>query len=410
MNYKIITFSGQDENYVQKFLELPSRLYHKKEIMQQPDEERNILRGTHILSHYFTVFPMLVLSGGRHPSQNGGHIKGNGQHAPQAGFIKGNSQHGQQNGFMPSNGQHSQQNGFMPEYGTPVCRAVLAVYPGDPDAYLGFFESEDNEEAASLLFQEAEKIAKSQNCTRIVGPVDASFWIRYRFKINRFGNSYTGEPYNKEYYASLWQKAGYEISYRYYSNHYRKVEISHQNTQFSDRLAQKLKEGYRIESPSRATFDSALVEVYELLIELYQSFPAYKRISREEFTSLYGYLKMLIRYPMTKMAYYQDRPVGFFISIPDYGNVVYGKLTLPDYLRILRTHHKPGSYVMLYMGIDASHHGLGKAMAEAIKEELQAEGVPSVGALIRQGNINKEYFRELIDYEYEYVLLGKALG
>lgn len=356
MNYRVITFS-REEHYIRKFLELPGRLYTGKEIMQQPEDERQILTGTHVLSHYFTVFPLLVLDG-------------------------------------------SEQ---------PVSRAVLTVYPGDKTAYLGFFESEKNDEAVSALFREAEKIAVSQSLNTICGPVDASFWIRYRFKTNYFDRSYTGEPYNKDYYPALWQRAGYEVTERYYSNHYRRVERSHQNDLFSARLAGKRKEGYRIESPSGDTFDRTLIEVYELLIELYQSFPAYKRITREEFVSLYSYLRALIRYPMVKMAYYQGKAVGFFISIPDYGNTVYGKLSPLDYLRILKTRAKPASYVMLYMGIDASHHGLGKAMAEAIKEELKRAGVPSVGALIRQGNINKDYFRELIDYEYEYVLLCKDL-
>ena len=358
MSYKIIPFSSQDETCIRKFLELPGRLYSKKEIMQQPEEERKILTGKHILSHYFTVFPLLVTD----------------------------------------------------EHDTPVSRAVLTVYPGDKDAYLGFFESENSEKAVFLLCREAEKIAAAQGCTSITGPIDASFWLRYRFKTNCFYLSYTGEPYNKDYYTALWQKAGFEITERYYSNHYQKVETGHQNTLFSDRLAQKLKEGYRIESPSKDTFDRTLVEVYELLIELYQNFPAYKRITREEFVSLYSYLKILIRYSMVKMAYYQGKPVGFFVSIPDYGNSIYGKLTLLDYLRILKIHARPKSYVMLYMGIDASHHGLGKAMAESIKEELLHSGVPSVGALIRQGNINKDYFHELIDYEYEYVLLRKSLS
>lgn len=356
MNYRIIIFSAKDKDSVSKFLELPGRLYTKKEIMQQPEEERKILEGTHVLSRYFTVFPLLVL-----------------------------------------------------KESIPVSRAVLTVYPGDPDAYLGFFESENDQDAVSLLIKEAEKIAKSNNCTKITGPIDASFWIRYRFKTNCFDRSYTGEPYNKDYYAALWQKAGFEIAERYCSNHYRKVNASDRNSLFSSRLARKLKEGYRIVSPSKDTFDQTLIEVYELLIELYQSFPAYKRISREEFVSLYSYLKLLIRYSMVKMAYYQGKAVGFFISIPDYGNAVYGRLTLMDYLRILRIHAKPKSYVMLYMGIDAAHRGLGKALAESIKEELQVSGVPSVGALIRHGNINKDYFHELIDYEYEYVLLRKSL-
>lgn len=356
MSYTVSGISGEKE-LVRKFLELPGRLYKKREIMQQPEEERRILEGTHVLSHYFTVYPLLVLD----------------------------------------------------ERGTAVSRAVLTVYPGDPKACLGFFESEDCTEAVKLLFEKAEAVAGACGCTKIIGPVDASFWIRYRFKNSCFEHSYTGEPYNRDYYVRLWQEAGYEITGRYYSNHYRIVRRSFRDPVFSSRLCQKLKEGYEIKSPSGKTFDRTLKEVYGLLIELYRSFPVYKPVSQEEFISLYSYLKPLIRYSMVKMAYYQGKPVGFFISIPDYGNTVYGKLSPVDYVRILLTRARPRSYVMLYMGVDASHRGLGKAMAEAIKEELQAAGVPSVGALIRQGNVNRDYFRELVDYEYEYVLLSREL-
>lgn len=356
MNHTVLTFSTEP-TYIQKFLELPRRLYTKKERMQKPEEELQILQGTHVLSHYFQIFPLLVLN----------------------------------------------------EHGSAVSRAILTIYPGDPVAFLGFFESEEQEGAVDLLFKKAERIAKKHNCYRIVGPIDASFWICYRLKINHFDRSYTGEPYNKDYYLRLWQHAGYAITERYYSNHYGTIAPAYQNPLFASRLAQKYAQGYQIISPAKDTFDRTLCEVYDLLIELYKTFPAYKPITLEEFIALYGYLKELIYYPMVKMAYYQEKPVGFFISIPDYGNIVYGTLSPFDYLRILKIRRKPRAYVMLYMGIDASHHGLGKAMAEAIKQELQQSGVPSVGALIRKGNINKDYFQELIDYEYEYVLLAKEL-
>ncbi len=355
-NLDVLAFS-QEEDLIRKFLELPGKLYTKKTCTQQPEEERRIVTGTHVLSHYFSVFPLLVLD----------------------------------------------------EDGGALSRAVLTVYPHDPEAYLGFFESADDKEAVRLLFQKAEQLAREQGCRRITGPVDASFWIRYRFKNNRFDSSYTGEPFNLDYYPRLWQSLGYEVIERYYSNHYRTVPRSCTDPRFSARLQQKLKEGYRIESPSRRSFDRTLREVYGLLIELYRTFPAYKRITEEEFTALYGYLRLLIRYSMVKMAYYEGRPVGFFISIPDYGSAVYGKLTFADCLRILLTRIHPTSYVMLYMGVDPAHRGLGKALAEAIREELQKSRVPSVGALIRQGNINKDYFQELIDFEYEYVLLSREL-
>lgn len=356
MNYTVLSFSGE-KDLINKFLELPRRLYTKKEMVQQPQEEQKILEGTHILSHYFKVFPLLVLDDGNRA----------------------------------------------------VSRAVLTVYPEDPEGYLGFFESEDCEEAVGLLFREAETIAKAEGCVKMTGPVDASFWLRYRFKASHFHRFYTGEPYNRDYYVRLWQKAGYDITERYFSNRYRIVERSYEDRIFSSRLHQKRQEGYQILSPSSRTFDRTLDEVYNLIIRLYRTFPVYKPISRDEFAALYSYLKPLIRYSMVKMAYYQGKAAGFFISIPDYGNTVYGRLTAADYVRILLTRVRPRSYVMLYMGVDASHRGLGKALAEAVKEELQKAGVPSVGALIRQGNINRGYFQELVAEEYEYVLLSKEL-
>lgn len=57
------------------------------------------------------------------------------------------------------------------------------------------------------------------------------------------------------------------------------------------------------------------------------------------------------------------------------------------------------------MGVDKGRCGLGKALAESVRTELKKRRVPSVGALIRSGNINKDYTAQLIDFEYEYVLL-----
>lgn len=354
MSNKVIVFEKETE-YIQIFLDLPKRLYTKKEIMQNEQEEREILTGTHVLSHYFSVTGLLVMQEDK-----------------------------------------------------AVSRAVLTVYPNQETAYLGFFESENNSEAVKLLFHKAEELARQKGCQSIMGPIDASFWLRYRFKTNQFQHSYTGEPYNKEYYCKLWEEQGYEITERYYSNHFMQVASDYHEQKFEERLSKKKEEGYLIQSPSKENFEKTLSQVYDLLIKLYQDFPAYSYITKEEFCSLYRYLKWIIRYNMVKMAYYQGKAVGFFISIPNYGNIVYGKMSVWNYVRLLHIRKHPKEYVMLYMGIDAAHKGLGKAVTEAVKEELQKAGTPSIGALIRKGNINRGYFAKLVDYEYEYVLLKKS--
>ncbi len=356
MSYSVILLNGE-EGLQRQFLDLPKHIYGKHEIMQEEDTERAILTGTHTLSHYFQVLGLLAVD----------------------------------------------------EQKRAIGRASITIYPDNTTAYLGFFECENCIEACRVLLNRAEELAREKGCKEIVGPVDASIWIRYRFKTNHFESSYTGEPYNKEYYTFLWEQCGYQVDQKYFSNHYKRIAPEFSNERYHSRLEEKESAGYSIVSPTKKTIGRTLNEVYDLLIELYRHFPAYTYVTKEEFIALYGYLEKLVRFNMVKMAYFEEKPVGFFVSIPNYQNIVYGKLTIADYLKIMRIHRNPRDYVMLYMGVDVSHKGLGKALAESIMEELKRAGTPSVGALIRKGNINKDYFSELIDYEYSYVLLKKVL-
>lgn len=356
MSLRAVIFGPRSKEHIQDFLALPKRIYVKEELMQNEKEERAILRGTHVLSHYFTATPILVYEDDR-----------------------------------------------------AVSRVIVTVYPEDDVAYLGFFESKDNSAAAGLLFHTAVGLVRDMGLKGIVGPVDCSFWIKYRLKTNQFRSPYTGEPYNKEYYLRLWEENGFQVCEQYASNHYKVVKNDEDCEKYMDRLAQKQKEGYEIKSPRARDFRRTLKEVYGLLIELYSSFPAYKRITEAEFRRQFKYLKSILNYSMVKMAYYQGKAVGFFISVPNFGNAVYGKIRAWQLPAILSQKKKPQSYVMLYMGVDPGHQGLGKALAEAIRSELKLQQVPSVGALIRSGNSNKDYVEHLIDYEYEYVLLERQV-
>lgn len=356
MSLTAVVFDSGDKQRTRDFLALPRRIYSAGELTQSPADELTLLNGTHVLSRYFTVTPILIYRENR-----------------------------------------------------AVSRVAVTLYPNDSAAYVGLFESENDSEAVELLFKTAGEIAAQNDCTRLTGPVDCSFWIKYRLKTNRFGTPYTGEPYNQEYYADLWYENGFEVMKRYSSNHYKIVENDDGCEKYAARLAEKLSGGYTIQCPDRATFDKTLREVYSLLIELYSDFPVYKRITEEEFCRLYDYLRHILNYSMVKMAYFEGAPVGFFISVPNFGNRVYGRLNPLKLLQILLEKRRPRSYVMLYMGVDQNHRGLGKAFAEVIREELKAQHVPSVGALIREDNCNKDYMEQFRDFEYEYVLLEKLI-
>lgn len=320
--------------------------------------EKQILEGSHVLSRYFSVIPIVVLN----------------------------------------------------EHNTAAGRCLLTLYPGDPAAYIGFFESINDPQAASLLFQTAEELAAQNEKTKLCGPVDASFWIGYRLKTDHFDFVYTSEPYNKDYYARLWKDAGFVITDRYFSNALRAPRETDQNKKYHQRLQMFLDAGYVIRTPSKQTFSSNLKEIYSLLIRVYSGFPLFKKIEEDEFFQLFQGLRHILDLSLVKLVYKERRLVGFFISVPDYRNLTHQKITPWIFLKLLRIRHsRLKKYVLLYMGIDPGHPGLGSAMAELIRQELEMKEASSVSALFHEGKISGRYYKELAVDQYEYVLFKKEI-
>lgn len=353
---KVIQFQTEKKN-IRKFLSLPSKLYTRKEITQNLQEEKRLLLGTHTLSHYFSVRGFLVLD----------------------------------------------------EREKPLARCMVTLYPGEQEAFLGFFESVEDKVVSKLLFDEVHRFCREKGREKIIGPVDASFWIRYRFKVNYFGRPYACEPYNKSYYPSLFELAGYHVRAEYFSNMYGRIPSSHSNAKHERRFLQMKERGYIIKNPEPEEFEESLREIYRMMIHLYSNFPAFRFISEQEFMELFSSLRYILKYDMVFMAYYKGKAVGFFVGIPDYANLIYGKLTPLKLWRVQRIKRQPQRYIMLYMGVEKEHLGLGTSLAyisESRLQELQAE---SVGALIQKGKVTGHYFQELIEEKFDYVLYEREV-
>ena len=258
-------------------------------------------------------------------------------------------------------------------------RFAITIYPNDDTAYLGFFECIKEKEVAKYIFDLAKKFAKENNNKKIVGPVDASFWLKYRLKINMFDKPpYTGEPYNKDYYYQMFLDNNFKVIEHYTSNIYKTVDYKYENEKY--------------------------LNMYFLLTDLYKDFPIYKHIEQSDFIDVFRSYKMILNPSMVKLAYYNNKLVGFFISVPNYNNMVYN-LNIINIAKILKQKRRPKEYIMLYMGVDKEHTGLGKAIAYSIIKELKKSELPSIGALTKDGKLTQNYVEEMIENRYEYVLM-----
>ena len=354
---KLVKFK-QEEKYINEFIELPKKLYTKDNNMEDSKTIESFLLNKHALSKYFKLNKFLVYG----------------------------------------------------DEGNVVGRFIITEYKDDKEnCYIGFFECINDKNVAKFIFKEADKFAKKKKYKKIVGPVDASFWNKYRLKINLFDKSpYTGEPYNLDYYYKMFLDNKYKVVEHYVSNIFERVDESYHNDKFTEHFNEFMKLGYEIVKPKRSDFDKCIEEIYYLIMDLYSTFPAFKEIKKDDFIKVFSSYKMILNMDMVRMAYYKGKAVGFCISIPNYHNKVY-HLTPINILKVLWERKHPKEYVMPYLGADRNHKGLGKAIAFSIAEELKKNNLPSINALIRDGNINIKYGEDKITDQYEYVLLERKV-
>ncbi len=339
----------------QMFLDLPKRLYSKKYRVQDRKLEESLLNRTHVLSSEFEIVPLIMLNKER-----------------------------------------------------VVCRCMLTFYPEDEAAYLGFFECEDYVEYMKVLMNEVDKIATDVGKKKIIGPLDASFWIKYRFKTNKFNNTYTSEPYNLEYYPKLWQEAGFKVIYNYSSNQMRIPTAEDTSAKCRQRLENFKQKGYEFKEPTKDNFYTCMKEIYYLLTKLYSNFPGYKSITEEQFISMFKSLEMVLDFSMVKLVYKESKLAAFLITIPNYRNLTYN-INLINIIKILSIKCKPKEYIMLYMGVDNEHAGLGSAIAELMKREMEKKKAKSISALILDGKVTNNYYKDVIVDKYTYALYERDI-
>ncbi|MBR1826212.1 MAG: hypothetical protein IJ771_00660 [Clostridia bacterium] len=362
MSITVLTLTNQTpaperDVFLKGFLALPKTLYPRERRTQDTKAERAILNGTHPLSGEFTVRAYLAVDDGA----------------------------------------------------SPQGRCVLTYYPDDPAAYVGFFECVEDLDVCRALLSAAEAQARADGKEKLVGPLNASFWIGYRFKVENFDEHFTGEPDNLPYYADFWEACGFTVSERYYSNYLRSPTPEDPSEKWEKRLQRALDKGYEIRSLERGKFDEALRDIYRMLVRLYAKFPAFKLITEEQFTALFGSLKYVVDYECVLLGYKDGELAGFFVCVPNYGTLVDGDLSLRDLPAILRIRRNCKEYVILYIGVDRKHLGLGGAFAQTIRQIGQNKGAGSIAALIHEGNSSGVFFRELTTHTARYVLLEKAL-
>ena len=212
-----------------------------------------------------------------------------------------------------------------------------------PTGGIGFFEVVENREAAFSLFDTARSWLSSKGMEAMDGPVNfGENDNNWGLLVEGFMQQGYGMPYNKKYYRTFFEDYGFKNYYEQYSYH-RDVRDDHNEiVQFPVRIMKIADWIAKRPGYSFCHFEFREKEKYiRNFVEIYNStWSTFK----EDFTPLDPAIleeslkkaKVFIDEDIIWFAYYNDRPIAFFILFPDLNQILKyfnGKLTLWNIIR-----------------------------------------------------------------------------
>ena len=273
----------------------------------------------------------------------------------------------------------------------------------------GFFDARFDTPSIVPLIQAVEARCRDHKATRLLGPINASFWLKYRFKLDQFNQEpYFGEPINPPYYPALFLEAGFTIDTLYSSNFYGAQSTMPKRMQ--KRLDDFKRKNVQIRAPKRSEIDRLIPELYALLSDLFRDFRIYHPIDAKSFETLFSSMKLIISRDLIRLAISDGAIVGFIICFPDYGSRLGSERSVIEKVFAIIRKRKMKRAVLLYLGVRPAHLGLATAMIADLKRSLDQRNLPLIGALIQSGKVTADYAASEIISTNQYALLAKTVS
>jgi hypothetical protein len=182
----------------------------------------------------------------------------------------------------------------------------------------GFFECIHDQEAANLLFEAAKAWLEDKGMEAMDGPIN--FGDRDHFwgcLADGFFPPLYNMPYNPAYYNQLFENYGFKNYFNQYTYH---VPL---NPDLLDPVI--IETGTRLLKNPKYDFHSIDVKRLEkyaddlvtIFNEAWAKFPGVKPMRKQQAMILFRKMKPVIDPRVIFFAYHEERPIGFFIMIPD---------------------------------------------------------------------------------------------
>ncbi len=249
-----------------------------------------------------------------------------------------------------------------------------------PTGGTGFFECIKEQEAANVLFDAAQQWLKNNGMEAMDGPVN--FGSRDHF----WGCLYEGfyepvynMPYNPFYYNELLENYGFKEYYKQLTFHMNLIPgtMDPLIAEKAERL--KRDKGYHFQNFSARDVKNAAIWFTDIFNAAWAKFPGVSPMRKAQAEALFKTLKPVVDPKLIIFAFYEEKPIAFFLMLPDLYQILKkfnGKFHLLNKLRLmvhLKIHKTPTRAVGLIFGVapEFQSKGVAEGMIRFFEETVK---------------------------------------
>jgi hypothetical protein len=203
-----------------------------------------------------------------------------------------------------------------------------ALY-NQPTGGIGFFEVIDNRDAAFMLFDVARQWLAEAGMEAMDGPINfGENDNNWGLLVDGFMHQGYGMPYNKKYYRAFFEEYGFRNYYEQYSYHRDVRDVNNNIVEFPPRIMKiaewlSKRPGYsfhHFEFRYKGKFVKDLVEIYNSAWAVFKE--DFIPLDPEMLEIALQKAKPVIDEELIWFAYFNDKPISFFILFPDLNQII----------------------------------------------------------------------------------------
>ena len=264
---------------------------------------------------------------------------------------------------------------------------IAAFYTNDnkekdeqPTGGVGFFDCINNQKAANTMFDAAREWLMAKGMEAIDGPINfgsrETFWGCLH---DGFYPPNYNMPYNYKYYNDLFTNYGFKIYFYQYTFHMKLIPDSMDPVIYEKGRNIQHNNEYNFRNIDKNNLDKYVDDFLTVFNETWARFPGVKPLSKAQTTKMFDKLKIILDPRVMIFAYYKERPIGFFIMIPDLYEVTKhfnGKFNLINKLRLiynLKVRKISRKVIGLIFGVvpDFQNKGVADGMILTFEDEVR---------------------------------------